>query len=286
MTFSRVNGIFDSIAEGQQWGYWRNKVEASYSGNDEEFDGWFNQFELKGLEEPTGYENLRLYMSAKGGDSSEFELRQGEFGGRATGGWVDIEWATTGIAAGGIHGGYDPSGASTNLFAASGGVWLETSKLLEMADDATGRADLVKLDIPSVSIGKATLTGAGNNMTDVKFTDVTFLSYASDQPPRIWAAGSMSGGYTAAPVLGESFELTCTDGSHDLTADFTVNTWRGNEWDAKIDSTAYTNTLQKTEVGSGTDTVNITFKGGAAGAYTSTGGTAGTIAGTAAGWAK
>ncbi|MCK4469574.1 MAG: hypothetical protein KAU60_14605, partial [Desulfobacterales bacterium] len=282
ISITMASGIFDSIEETQYWGYLRTKVEGSYSTisgkSMSDFDDWFCQFEQKGLEEPSGTENLRLYMSVDGGTS---HYSDGEFEGDVTGGWVDIEHAVTGIAVGELHGGYDPSGASTDFFAASGGVWLETSILMTKLGTEAGRNDLAKLDIPNVQIGKATLSGNGNNM-DIALNDVTFLANASDQNPRIWATNNVSGTYSAAPTLGQSIKLTDTTGSHNLAADFTVNTWSGGgNWGGKIDSAAYTtNTLEKTEVAPGT-TVNIKFKGAAGGTYTG-----GNISGTAAGWAK
>ncbi|MCK4689698.1 MAG: hypothetical protein KAT41_05320, partial [Candidatus Marinimicrobia bacterium] len=269
----RSGGIFDSIEEEQYWGFWENHMGATYSTM---VDNWSLEWEQEGTECDDPKEmNLRLYMSAKGttGDRN--------IDGDMAGGWVDIEYAVTGIAVGDLHGGYNPY--SNDIFVGGGGPWLETVELLDMVTNH--QDDLAKMNIPGVKIGIANLKGSGNNMTDVTLENVTFLSYASNQAPRIWAAGSMSGTYSDAPTLGQSIKLTDTAGSHVLAADFTVNTWSGNNWDAKIDSAAYTNTLEKTVVAP-TTTVNITFKGGAAGAYTSTGGTAGTISGTGAGWVK
>ncbi len=140
MNISRLGGIFDTIEEGQYWGYWRNKLEGSYTGTDEDFAGWFCQWEQYGLEEPSMVENLRLYMSAEGSDSAE--TASGEFDGGVTGGWVDIEHAVTGVIMGDLHGGYDPSGVSTDFFAASGGAWIDTAILMtKLAPNIMGRVN-------------------------------------------------------------------------------------------------------------------------------------------------
>ena len=277
MNISRLSGIFDSIEEDQHWGYWRNKLEGSHTGNDDQYAGWFCQWEQYGLEEPSNVENLRLYMSAVGGDSY---YSYGEFDGEVTGGWVDIEHAVTGIAAGGLHGGYDPSGTVTDFFAASGGVWIDTETLLTKLGTSAGRAELEKLKIPNLQIGKATLAGnfndGGGNGIDVTMNDVTFLSYRSGDPPRIWASSNVAGTYQGTPSAGMTAHLTQTAGTDaaGVNADFSVRIWdtTSNKWSATVTD--------------GTGTVgghDISFAGGACGTITP----AGTlIGGTAAGWAK
>jgi hypothetical protein len=279
INITRASGIFDSIEESQYWGYWRTKVEGSYSGDEDNFDDWFCQFEQKGLVEPSGTENLRLYMSVDGGGTSHYS--DGEFEGDVTGGWVDIEHAVTGIAVGELHGGYDPNatGASIEFFAASGGVWLETSELLTMANSAGGRADLAKLDIPGIEIGKATLKGnspTGSDSISVTMTDVTFLAREGGTP-RIWATNDVSGTYTGTPSTSWTVDLNQTAGTDatGVNAEFSLRTWdtSSNKWAATINN------------GSGTvGGTEITFKGGAGGNIDNP--AAGQIKGTAAGWAK
>lgn len=215
-------------------------------------------------------------MSAHGG---ALYYSYGEFESDVAGGWVDIEHAVTGIAVGELHGGYDPSFYSNDIFAASGGVWLETAQLLTMAGNPTGRANLAKLGIPGIEIGKATLSGSvvdGGNEINVTMTDVTFLANASGATPRIWATDSVSGTYTGTPSTSWTVDLNQTAGTDatGVTADFNLRTWdtSANTWDATINN------------GSGTvGGTAITFKGGAAGDIDSP--VAGEISGTAAGWA-
>ncbi|MEA2014237.1 MAG: FecR domain-containing protein, partial [Thermodesulfobacteriota bacterium] len=180
---SRSRGIFDSIQETQYWGFWENGIGATYStmvGN------WSLEWEQQGTEcDPPGAMNLRLYMSAKGtaGDKN--------IEGDIAGGWVDIEHAVTGIAVGDLHGGYNPS--SGDIFAGSGGPWLETSDLLTMVAERPN--DLVKMNIPCIEIGKATLSGSGGNITALTLTDVTFLAHSAGGTPRIWATDTVAGTY-------------------------------------------------------------------------------------------
>jgi hypothetical protein len=273
-------GIFDSIAETQHWGYWRTEVKGAYTGNPGTFDHWFCQFEQKGLVNPLdpGTENLRLYLSTVGAASPYI---YGEFEGNTTGGWVDIEHAVTGIAVGEFHGGYDPSGISSDFFAATGGVWIETGILMTKLGTPAGRDDLAKLKIPNIQIGKATIAGnfndGGGNQIDVTMTDVTFLASTAGGTPRIWATDSVTGTYTGTPSTAWTVALTQTAGTDaaGVAAEFKLRTWDAgsNTWAATINN--------------GTGTVggqSISFKGGAGGNIDSPG--AGQISGTAAGWAK
>ena len=276
----KSDGIFDSVQEGQHWGYWRSHIGGYYSTIEgktpDDFYNWFSEWELKGIECDTSILNLRLYMSVHG-DSSHYSY--GEFEGDMAGGWVDIEHAVTGIIIGEFHGGYDPSGHSTDIFAASGGVWLDTSILMAKLGTETGRDDLAKLNIPNVEIGKATLSGSrmvGADQINVTMTDVTFLARTTGGTPRIWATDSVSGTYAGTPSTSWTVNLNQTSGTDatGVNAEFSLKTWdtSSNKWGATINN------------GSGTvGGAAITFKGGAGGNIDNP--ATGQIKGTAAGWA-
>ena len=273
----KSDGIFDSIQEEQHWGFWQNHIGANYTtlaGKTlvDDCKDWFLEWEQEGWEiGPGGIDNLRLYMSAKG-TIPHYRNIEGD----VAGGWVDIEYAVTGIAVGELHGGYDP--CDLEIFAGSGGVWISTSILMDKLTTDPGRNDLAKLNIPNVTIGKATLEGSyvdGGNDIDVTMTDVTFLANASGGIPRIWATNNVSGTYTGTPVAGWTVPLGFTGSSDSkataATANFNLQTWVSGKWDATVTN--------------GVGTVNsksISFKGGAAGSIDS--GTE--FSGTAAGWAK
>lgn len=290
LNMTKSSGIFDSVEEAQYWGYWRTKVEGSYSTiagkSKDDFDHWSCEWEQRGLvvimtgtgQEILGEENLRLYMSSVGGSS---HYTHGEFESDAAGGWVDIEHAVTGVAVGELHGEYDPSGVSTEIFAASGGVWLETGQLLAMANSVDGRANLSKLGIPGIEIGKATLTGSyndGGNGINVTMTDVTFLAHQSGGEPRIWATDSVTGTYAGTPSTAWTVALNQAGGTNasNLTADFKLRTWdtNSNKWAATVNGSGQVGSPLK----------DITFKGGAGGNIDTP--AAGHLSGTAAGWSK
>ncbi|MCK4591185.1 MAG: hypothetical protein KAT86_05475 [Candidatus Latescibacteria bacterium] len=270
----KSDGIFDSIQEGQHWGFWQNYIGSTYStiaGKTlVDCDDWFLEWEQKGWECSTHILNLRLYMSAKG-TIPHYRNVEGD----VAGGWVDIEHAVTGIAVGELHGGYDPY--SDDIFAGSGGVWISTSILMDKL--TTAPDDLAKLNIPNVAIGTATLKGSSptgaDRIVDVTMAGVTFLAHASGGTPKIWATESVTGSYTGTPSAGMTASLTQSVGTNasGLTADFNVRTWGSSKWDATVTNGAGT-------VGG----KNITFKGGAAGSIDNP--AAGQIKGTAAGWAK
>ena len=139
-----------------------------------------------------------------------------------------------------------------------------------------GRANLAKLNIPSVNVGTATLSGAGGNITALTLNNVTFLSYASDQAPRLWATNSIAGTNGGTPAVGTTVSLTQSGAGTNasgLTANFNVRTWDtgSGKWAATITD------------GAGTVNSNtITFKGGAGGEIVNPT----SFNGTAAGWAK
>ena len=141
-----------------------------------------------------------------------------------------------------------------------------------------GLNDLAKLNIPNVTIGKATLSGSyvdGGNEINVTMADVTFLANASGATPRIWATDSVSGTYTGTPSTSWTVGLTQDSGTNaaGVNADFSLRTWdtSANTWDATINNGAGM-------VGGDP----IIFKGGAAGNIDSP--ATGELSGTAAGW--
>ena len=53
---------------------------------------------------------------------------------------------------------------------------IETNKFLEMAANVEGQAKLQQLNIPCVEVGRATLTGSGNNFSNLNMTDTIFFA--------------------------------------------------------------------------------------------------------------
>ena len=174
---------------------------------------------------------------------------------------------TTWISAGDTLGTFDP--AASTWQAVQMGVFLETKTFLSMTTDITeGQAKLAQLNIPYAEVGRATLTGSGNNFDDLSMTDTIFFAYNSGKAPKIWATGNVSGIYTENPVLTNPVTLT-GDG---LTADFTPISWdtTNGQWRSEI-------------AGSGGFNGSNSFNGAGAGTINSGDKT---ISGTAAGIAK
>ena len=194
----------------------------------------------------------------------------GHFTGQYGGYYGDItNTPNTGITVGEVIGVFNPN---TSFQQYTGGVWMETTKLLAMAADTTngGQATLAKLNIPAYEVGRANLSGSGNNLS-VAMNNVVFLaSTATATVPQIWATQNVSGTYSAAPALGTAVPLT----GNGLSVGFTPTQWdaTNNKWIATVaGSGTYT----------GTGTMNnaaIQMKGVAAGTLN-----AGSLAGTAAG---
>ena len=142
---------------------------------------------------------------------------------------------------------------------------------MDMVATPMGKQILAGLNIPSIEIGRANLSGISSKL-DVHMNDVTFFSYSTGADPRIWATNNVGGTYVEIPDIGHTVNLS----GGGLNAKFKVNRWGSNKWGANI--TDGIGILNRTDVGG---IVNISFKGGAAGAYTGT--TSGDFSGTATG---
>jgi hypothetical protein len=178
----------------------------------------------------------------------------------------------TGITVGETLGTFDPNAYTWQ--AVQMGVWLETTKFLEMAANEAGRAKLQQLNIPCVEVGRATLTGSGNNFSNLNMTDTIFFAPNSGAPPTIWATGNVSGNYTAPPAINTT-PIGLSGGG--LKADFTFRTWDSGsgKWLSTINSTGDKNVVNG---------YNIQFNGVGAGTGATSG--PGAISGTAAGTAR
>jgi hypothetical protein len=126
--------------------------------------------------------------------------------------------------------------------------------------------------IPSIQVGTATLTGSGNNLTDVTLPNVTFLRYNAETVPRIWAVKGITGNWSAAPVV-DSAPFTISGSG--LSALFNMRQWGSDTWWATIDSGSGL-------LATGGSPLEIAFKGAAAGSYAA-GETLGTLSGMGSG---
>lgn len=177
---------------------------------------------------------------------------------------------TTWISVGDTIGTYNPdlSGTYGTWQAGQMGVFLETTRFLSMTHTAEGQAKLAQLNIPYAGVGRATLTGSGNNFRDITMADTVFFAYNSGEAPKIWATGDVSGSYISDPALHNPVILT----GGGLAADFILGAWDtvNGQWRSEIR-------------GSGGFNGSTSFQGAGAGTI-NTG--AGTISGTAAGIVK
>ncbi len=194
----------------------------------------------------------------------------------------------TWVSIGELVAGYDAGRASATQGwqAIHTGVWLETSRFLAMAATAAGRTELQKINVPCVEVGVVDLYGSwasgsntidmtqanGYGMKGVKF----FRQTASPaEAPSIWAASSISGGYTGNPG-GASVSLA---GAGGIAATLSMKSW--NAGSGKWLATVTNGNAPANAIGSHPA---FTFKGAAAGTINAP--AAGKFSGTAAGTAK
>lgn len=178
--------------------------------------------------------------------------------------WVNWTDCITGVGGGEITGTFNASGYTWQ----ADGRWttMDTDKFFSMIDGQTDA--LTTLNIPCIEVGKATLTGTGNNM-DIEMKNVTFFSYSTGTDPRIWATKNVTGTYSATPQTGVAVELN----GGGLNANFNLGKWTGGKWGVNI--TGGSGTLTRTD---NNGSIDIKFRGGAAGTYDN-----GNLSGTGAG---
>ena len=172
-------------------------------------------------------ENLTKNVVAIGSYAGPADGGYEKISGDAAGSWVNWNKGKTGVSGGEIKGVFDPSDGSWKAVAAW--TYMDTETFLATVQNNPDT--LVDMNIPSFEVGRADLTGSGNGLT-VTMADTTFFAYLGDQPPSIWASGSVtgtnSGGVTTAevPVSGNG-----------LNATFNLNSYAaGGNWTASVDN--------------------------------------------------
>jgi len=194
----------------------------------------------------------------------------------------------TWVSIGELVAGYDADRASATQGwqAIHTGAWLETSRFLAMAATAAGRTELQKINIPCVEVGVVDLYGSwanGSNTIDMTQANgygmkgVKFFRQTANpaEAPAIWAANSVSGGYTGNPGSA-SVSLS---GAGGVAATLSMKSW--NTGTGKWLATVTNGNVPSNAIGSHPA---FTFKGAAAGTINAP--AAGKFSGTAAGTAK
>ncbi|MEK6590919.1 MAG: FecR family protein [Nitrospinota bacterium] len=164
-------------------------------------------------------------------------------------------------------------------------MWIETSKFLTLAGCGSSpcnpapenQSTLQQLNIPSVEVGRATLSGSdkmGGKPIHVNMNDVIFFAYSNGSAPKIWATGNVSGTYdcsacnpTTVPLSGSGLEASFKIKVFDTST---------QKWMAEVNG--------KGTLSSGSYNGSVKFDGAAAGVNTGPG--QGTFSGTAAGVTK
>ncbi|MGQ9570809.1 MAG: FecR family protein [Thermodesulfovibrionales bacterium] len=181
----------------------------------------------------------------------------------------------TAITSGEIIGIFNPNDYTWQ--AISAGVWIETSKFLEMATNEAGRVKLQQLNIPCVEVGRADLVGSNNFKTgniNVNLNNVIFFAPNTNARPGIWATNSVSGNYSGNPS-GVSVPLS----GNGLNANFNVHQWdtTNSKWLSTVRNG------QGSITRGGPNVQNLRFKGVSAGTINQE---MGTFSGTGAGIAR
>ena len=246
---SRNTSQYLTFGTNRQWGIWKTEM---YGGYYDPVGNW--EFYLENVA-PSG-DQIHRWLAVTGTRWSGGTLEAD-----AAGAWVNVDDAITGVMAGTVEGTYHIDDIDFGYWEAiGGGLLMDTATFLAYVDSKPGV--LEAMNIPNIEVGKATLEGTGGYLgaMTVKMKDTRFFSYRSQDPPKIWASGSVTGNNPyGSQSIGPAYyvPLAGSSGSANVSADFILNSWAGNKWDARVED--------------GYGTVNghdISFKGGAAGRYT------------------
>lgn len=169
-SFSAGGSITESDSEGrgysisgQDWGIWEAITGGTYSGTTS--DSWEQFREEIGSDYITGSQTTGAQWSDE------------RVAGSTLGYGADLAAASTWISVGETLGTFDPNALTWQ--AVQIGAWIETDRFLAMTQTAEGQAKLAQLNIPYAEVGRATLTGSGNNFTDLTMADTIFFAYSN-----------------------------------------------------------------------------------------------------------
>lgn len=267
---------------GEQWGIFQGRYYGGYTAFPP--SNWTAAIE--DLTEAAGiFQNSRLFgMEFSGTQWSDGKGYATSLGYGATTDSTPSTW----VSIGELVAGYDADRASATQGwqAIHTGVWLETSKFLAMAATAAGRTELQKINVPCVEVGVVDLYGSwanGSNTIDMTQANgygmkgVKFFRQTANpaEAPAIWAANSVSGGYTGNPGSA-SVSLS---GAGGIAATLSMKSW--NTGTGKWLATVTNGNAPSNAAGSHPA---FTFKGAAAGTINTP--AAGKFSGVAAGTAK
>ena len=258
--FSYINGqMFEQYTPNRELAIWKSEIYGSYSGSPSPI--WSLSTESSNGSYISGTETTGTQWSSN------------KLKGTTVGYGADISnTPTTWISVGETLGTYNDGGTWQ---AVQMGVYLETTKFLELAATAAGQTKLRQLqpNIPCVEVGRANLTGnwtSGLNSISVNMPNTIFFAPNNGDKPQIWATGNVNGAYGGTPS-----SATVPLSGNGISANFNVQQWNSNKWLSTVNGSGVYN---------GTGTMNgssVQFKGAAAGPYGS-----GAFSGTAAGVAK
>jgi hypothetical protein len=270
---------------GSSWGIWSGRAAGTFDGMAQ--DNWSATFTFNDM-----------YSKIHEQDIAGTKWSDGKIAGTVTGYGADITGApNTWISIGEIVGTFNYGFNNWQMI--NSGLAIDTNKFLQMAADEAGRTALQRLNVPCVEVGLANLNGlygdmAGmsGNAVSVQMNNVKFFAPTTGGEPKLWATGSVSGGYFGNPA---NLPVNLSGGG--LQAQFQIGQWdqAGSKWIADVRNGQ--GTITATSNGNPVYPNPIQFKGAAAGAISSAPipaqmtpsyqpGTPGSFAGTAAGLAK
>jgi hypothetical protein len=182
-------------------------------------------------------ENWVLPLSFAGGDGLIWERAYaaasalgGDLGGLGRMGWVQVAEGGTGIGGGDFLGESDPGRQTWSLVESWTGI--ETRRFLAMTRDPGGEEALYTLAIPSVAIGRATLSGQRDGFS-VRLGDVTFFRHRTGGPAAVWATETVTVAAETPPPTNTPLRLAGPANAR-VEAIFNLLRWADGRWAGRI----------------------------------------------------
>ncbi|MFP4308252.1 MAG: FecR domain-containing protein [Desulfococcaceae bacterium] len=145
-------------------------------------------------------------------------------------GWIDLATGETGVGGGDFLGATSLEAGTWSLVESWTGI--ETRRFLAMTRAAGGEESLFALAIPSIELGRTTLSGSRDGFS-VRMDDVTFFRHRAGGPDALWASESVTVAANQPPAGDTVLRLTGPANDR-VEAAFRLLRWDGGVWAGRV----------------------------------------------------
>lgn len=145
-------------------------------------------------------------------------------------GWIDLATGETGVGGGDFLGATAMESGTWSLVESWAGI--ETGRFLAMTRAGGGEESLFALAIPSIELGRTSLSGSRDGFS-VRMEDVTFFRHRAGGPDALWASEAVTVSAAAPPATGTTLRLTGPANDR-VEAAFRLLRWDGGVWAGRV----------------------------------------------------